>query len=479
MLSFKISKDKNFVILDDFTLNSERAHLAGFFSKKSKKADFNVMVDRGLWDGFDPFMSDEGEIGIGLWKEVYKFSDFYGYEVNIEGINSMLNLKFPRDKYDNYVNNLLDGVTDEEGDPITPRNYQSESAFRAIKYKFCTQELATSAGKTLIFYLFNSFLRDAKKVSSNRKALIIVPKAGLVTQTAAKFSEYLKEGKTPWKILMIGGKHKFTQKAFDECDLIISTYQSLNHWPEERFKCISALNIDEVHKSRGEVIQKIAKYCVNWEYKLGLSGTVKINEAYSDYYRMLETVGPLVLMLSAKHLIDRGFSPDIKIKQMNLTYNMSDHKLKDYLSLKATKGEDYGNKRDYGRDLLELEKAYIYQNEDRLEFISTLCKRITKNKLVLFSDIKNSYGKKLHEKLSKWNKKTYYIDGETDNDLRDEYKAIMENSDQITILTFVDSTVKINQYSMVPLTNGSYKLAKDIQKDDDVLDSWININHIR
>ncbi len=167
---------------------------------------------------------------------------------------------------------------------------------------------------------------------------------------------------------------------------------------------------------------------------LGLSGTVKLDEKYSDYFRTLETIGPLVLTLSAKHLIDNNYSPNIKIKQVKLSYDESSEYLKKYWDLKANGATMYSNKRDFGGDMFELEKQFLYNSPERLNFISELAKRLNKNALILFSNIKDEYGKKIYEEIKKWNPKTYYIDGEVDNDLRDEYKAIMEAEDNVIIV---------------------------------------------
>ena len=46
----------------------------------------------------------------------------------------------------------------------------------------------------------------------------------------------------------------------------------------------SVVCVDEAHKARGNSIGDILESCVNWEYKLGLSGTMKIDLEYSDFY---------------------------------------------------------------------------------------------------------------------------------------------------------------------------------------------------
>jgi superfamily II DNA or RNA helicase len=433
MIQFKVTEDKRFIQLVDFSMNSERASLFSYFKRKSKKAAFNVLVDRGIWDGTDSFITKDGKIGIGLWKEIYKFSELYGVDCDIEGLEPLLNLGLDREKYLKYVDSLLSGVVDEKGDAIVARDYQVEGAFRAIKHRFCTEELATSAGKTLIFYIYNSFLRDGKKIDSLNKALIIVPNISLIGQTAEKFELY-SVGKKPWKICLIGGNTRFNEETFTHSEIVISTYQSLQNLPKEIFKSFISVGVDECHKSRGNTIKEILNSCKNWQYKLGLSGTVKIDEEYSDFFKMQESVGPLVMVLSAKHLMDHGYSPNIKIKMLSLKYRKDDPYLQKYWALKKDGAKMYKNAKDYGRDMLAIERGFIFESKERLDFINDLVKKLEKNTLILFSDVKNGYGKKIQQKLLEWNHNTFYIDGEVESEFRDQYKETMESQDSVVIV---------------------------------------------
>lgn len=433
MLKFKVSQDKKFIKLVDSTLNSEKTSLFRFFKRKSKKAAFNVLVDRGVWDGLDSFITKDGNIAIGLWKEIYNFADKSGYDCEIEGAETFVNNKISRDQYLKYVEKLLDGIIDERGFPIVPRDYQVEGAFRAIKYKFCTQELATSAGKTLIFFIYNSFLRDGGKITKEKKSLIIVPNISLVGQTAEKFEMYAQPGKE-WNVCTIGGKDKFTQERFDAAEVVISTYQSLINLPVEIFRQFSIVQVDEVHKSKGNSIREILLCCVNWEYRLGLSGTVKLDEQFSDFFKVQENVGPLVMVLSAKHLIDNGYSPNIKIKIVKLKYDESDPMIQKYWHLKETGKEMYLNAKDFGRDMLAIEKGIIFDSKERLDFISDLAKKVGKNSLILFSDVKNGYGKAIQSKILEWNPNTFYIDGEVDSRDRDRFKETLEAHNDVIIV---------------------------------------------
>ena len=73
MITLDLTEDGKYLKITNASLNSERSAIYSYFKKKSKDADFNVLVDRGIWDGMDHFMSKDGRVPVGLWREVYNF----------------------------------------------------------------------------------------------------------------------------------------------------------------------------------------------------------------------------------------------------------------------------------------------------------------------------------------------------------------------------------------------------------------------
>lgn len=480
MIILQVTEDRQNLKLVEATLNSEKSSVYGYFKKKSKDADFNVLVDRGLWDGMDHFMTKDGKLPIGLWKEVYNYSKKTGNEVRINGIDEMLDLDIDFDKFKNFVNQLFDGVLTDKGDPLYPRDYQVEGAYKALKYRFSCEELATSAGKTAIFYTFNSYLKHIGVINKENKCLLIVPNVSLVNQTESAFYQY-SNGMVNWNIHKIGGKgNEFDLEKFHECDMLITTYQSLiNMIPkcldkrlevaikkkykkgEEDKKAAEITRIkkkileakmndlsskfgtvcvDEAHKSRGDSITDILESCKNWKYKLGLSGTLKLNEEYSDFFKMQKNIGPLVMVLNAKFLIDNDYSPDIKIKQVFLEYPENRPAISEYLrvqrdsEIRAKVKSQFRDPKDFGRNMLEVEKGIIFDSAERLEFLNKLIRKFDKNTLILFSDIKNEYGLNLSKSILEWNPNTFYIDGGVETIDREKYKDAMEQEEGVIIV---------------------------------------------
>jgi hypothetical protein len=123
-----------------------------------------------------------------------------------------------------------------------------------------------------------------------------------------------------------------------------------------------------------------------------------------------------------------------------------------------------------------LEKEIIQSSDKRVEFIKKLVDKCDSNTLLLFHTIE--YGTKIYNKLKEdlKNKDIYYIDGEVNNKKREEIKKQMEVTKvevEYTILNFGNYELEFESDFKILLSNGKYKLAKDIDSDDDIDDYFI------
>ena len=462
MLIFKLTDDRQYFQLINYDTKGELKDLQMYFKKRQQGYHFNRLYKRKLWDGFDHFIDKDLRIGVGLWKEILKFGTKLDYEIHIENLDDLLSLKFPKDKFEKFSSVLLDGAD------VQDREYQLEAAYRALKYKFCVEELATSAGKTMVFFTYLAFLKRKGIVNTTTKALLIVPKISLVNQTALKFQNDYNTGLIEFNILQMGGTNKFSDKKLAEADLVISTYQTLGNKDSEFFKQFSVLCIDEAHTSRGNTIKDILLASTNVQYKLGLSGTIKIEEEYSDFFKIQEFIGPLVMTLPASYLIENNYSPDVYVKMVYLDYPNDEPFVKQYKQLR----EDGKS----GKLLYDLEKEFIISYDKRIAFISSFVKKLGGNTLVLFINVKDQYGQRICDKISEWNPNAYYIDGGVKGSHRDDYTEIMEKPNDSTIIELSDRFITVHQLDKVELTNGSIKRAIDLIDTDEISDDWINRN---
>ena len=146
------------------------------------------------------------------------------------------------------------------------------------------------------------------------------------------------------------------------------------------------------------------------------------------------------MTLGAKFLIDNDYSPDVKIKQIYFDYDRNLPLVKKYLDIQENKEKkekmkkQFRDPKQFGQYMLEIEKDIIFASESRLEFISKFVKKLEKNTLILFSDVKNEYGLNISRQISEWNANTFYIDGEIANEDRERFKEVMESEDSVVIV---------------------------------------------
>jgi hypothetical protein len=96
---------------------------------------------------------------------------------------------------------------------------------------------------------------------------------------------------------------------------------------------------------------------------------------------------------------------------------------------------------------------------------------------LLFHTIEN--GQRIFNRLKSdiQDKEFFYIDGEVSGRKREEIKKQMEITKkqvEYTILNFGDFEIEVKSDFQILLSNGKYKIAKEITKDDDIDDNFIN-----
>lgn len=274
-----------------------------------------------------------------------------------------------------------------------------------------------------MFMIFG-YLIDRKKAG---KMLIVVPNTNLVLQTFEDFEKY-NNGKLKYRLQMI---HGGTDKAKQDLELIIGTYQSLVKRDREWFEGIDAVCVDEAHHTQASSIKKILINCYQSKYAYGLSGTM-MQDGSTEALTIQAYLGPQVNNISAKFLIKNDYATAIFVKQVKLSYLETEGREK-LEQLRARKNEIEGSK------MLELEKRLVVENRARFLFVCDFIIRSSKNSLVLFQNVKDQYGKRIYDYIREntTDKEVFYVDGGTGVDLREDYISRMEiGENKILVASF-------------------------------------------
>ena len=184
------------------------------------------------------FQTDFNIFPYGLWKELLGVVEKYNLTpVQIEnGLDAFKDSSFDKQDFINWVDDYF-----KESD-FKPRIYQIEAAIECLTYRFCTEEISTSGGKTLIAFMVFQYLFDRGKI---KHFLYVCPNINLITQTEEKFYEYSETtGHKPnWKSECVFGGIK--KKDQIKSNIVFATYQSLNRKQKEYFEPVDFILQDE------------------------------------------------------------------------------------------------------------------------------------------------------------------------------------------------------------------------------------------
>jgi len=395
------------------------------FKKRIGHWRFHPLVKKKIWDGYIKFIDKYNRIPLGLWDRLNTETKKYNFNLEFEGVDQLINYDFDQTEFETWVWAFFKNTRYGQGGDRELRDYQVQASADTIKYYKSRSELATSAGKTIITFIVFAYLLHKGWA---KKHLVIVPNISLVIQTSEGFEEYAEKTPLDGKIqiqMMGGGK----SKAKKDVDVVIGTYQTLRNLPESFFDDIECVCVDEAHHTQAKSIKDIIVKAYDSKYRYGLSGTMDSGDS-ADAMTLDAYLGPIINKVSAKFLISNEFATPIYVKSVQLDYMDEEGKEKLH-SLRQRKGTEID-----GAKLLDIERKLVIENRARFKYICDLIGKTTKNALVLFLDVKYGYGKRINQYIRENfdDKVSYYVDGSTASDAREEYKAGMEDGDNRVLI---------------------------------------------
>ena len=442
MIKFNLSEDNQWLILAQCTEEVEKKQVELSLTKKIHNWYFHPLVKKKIWDGSINFIDKRGpfwKIPIGLWSEVLEIGKEYGYEFHIEGIEKLFLTDLKLEDFKAWVDEFF------KDSDIEPREYQIEAAWKIVKFRYSVSEIATSSGKTLISFMIFAFLKSQGYI---RKFLMIVPSTNLVIQGTEDFEDYGID-QIGSKIQQIGGGSKMREG----CDVVIGTFQSLVKKDREYFEEFDAVFIDEAHHTNSTSIKKIMSNCMHTGWRFGLTGTLT-KRGSADHLTIQQYLGPVLVEISPDFLFRNNYATPVAIKIVILDWLSSEYKDK-MAELKSSSEKMEGN------DLYNLERKLVISNKARLNYIVDFINKTSKNSLVLFQSVKDEYGRNIWNGIRETNasKEAFYVDGDTNEQLREEYKSRMETGEnKVLIATYgtFSTGISINNLHNIFLVE-SYK----------------------
>jgi superfamily II DNA or RNA helicase len=365
----------------------------------------------GRWDGTVAFFGIGGTGYVNHLDVIQKILEDNNYIIDqVDDHRSHIRLEFDTVDQHFWKHIVWPKGHPVEGQPIELKEHQVTAINTFLQNPQSLQEIATSAGKTIICATLS------KVCEKYGRTLIIVPNKSLVTQTEDDYKNCKLD------VGVYFGDRKELNRTHTIC-----TWQSLNIL-EKKFKegksetglaefleGVTAVISDECHTVKADVLRTIlTRNLRNAPIRWGLTGTIPKED--HEFASILASIGPVVGSVSAYELQEKGVISQCHVNILQLL--------------------DMREFRDYQSEL-----KYLLSDKDRLAYIAKLINKIktTGNTLVLVDRI--SAGDALLEHIPD----ATFIKGDVKlKDRKETFDEVNQSDNMVVVATYGTSSTGIN-----------------------------------
>jgi len=358
-------------------------------------AKFMPQYRNRYWDGkIRLFNQTSGEIYVGLLDKIVSFCRRYDYDYEF------LNNKYYGTPFE--VNEMIskEGVQDYMNSICShsPREYQVEGVYDALKHNRKLLISPTASGKSLMIYTLVRYYID-----KGQRILLVVPTTSLVEQMYKDFEDYGWDSES-YCHKVYSGKEKE-----DDRPVTITTWQSVYKLDRKFFEKYNVVIGDEAHLFKSKSLVNIMTKLHHAKYRFGFTGTLDGTQTHKWVLEGL--FGPAYKIIRTDELIEKGHLAKLDIKILLLKH-------------KPQKFETF-----------EDEVQFIIQNEQRNKFIRNLVRDLQGNTLVLYSRVE-THGEVIYDLINNCNdeRKVFFVHGGVDTEEREEIRAITERENNAIIV---------------------------------------------
>lgn len=363
------------------------------FSFDVEGASFSPAYRKKYWDGKIRLLSmNTKSLPSGLTYQLCRWLDRHGYTWDFED-NQFYGTPYEQDERVFYegVELFMNKISS-----VTPRVYQTETVFHALREYRKTILSPTGSGKSLMIYSICRYLK-----SIGKRVLLVVPSKSLVEQMYKDFLDY------GWGE---DNMHKIYQgHSLDTTSpCTISTWQSIYPMDKKWFRQFDGVIGDECHNFKAKCLGGIMKKMPDAKWRYGFTGTL---DGKNVHKLILEGhFGPVYKTTSSSDLMEKGFLAKLKVEIIQLKHTP----------------EVFSSYNE------EIERIGLLQ--ERNSFICKLANDLKGNVLVLFARVEG-HGIPLAETMEAiTTRPIHLIHGEVDVGTREDVRQICEKSDDNIIL---------------------------------------------
>ena len=371
--------------------------LQQYFTFEVPGSKFMPQMRNKNWDGMIRLLSvHTGEIYVGLLDKVVEKLKLYDYTYEFVE-NKFCGLPFEvneeissKEAVKDYMNSIC---------TFSPRDYQIEGVYDALRYNRKLLISPTASGKSLMIYsLVRYYVHKMKKI------LLVVPTTSLVEQMVGDFREY------GWDSDSYCHKIYSGRERTNEHPVTVTTWQSIYKLDKTFFNEFDVVIGDEAHLFKSKSLISIMTKLHNCKYRFGFTGTLDGTQTHKWVLEGL--FGPSYKVTRTKELMDKGHISSLDICCLTLKHNPQ----------KFNTFED--------------EVQFIIGNEKRNNFIKNLVIDLSGNTLVLFSRIE-THGQPLFELINssvESGRKVFFVHGGVNTEEREQVREITERENDAIIV---------------------------------------------
>ena len=335
------------------------------------------------------------QIYVGLLDKIVSFCENYGYTYRFE------DNKFYGTPFEENDNISMEGVKDYMYSICshTPRKYQVEGVYGALKHNRKLLISPTASGKSLMIYSLVRYYVDR-----GEKILLVVPTTSLVEQMYKDFLDY------GWDADSYCHKIYSGKEKSNESPVTITTWQSVYKLERSFFEDYGVIIGDEAHLFKSKSLINIMTKLHHAKYRFGFTGTLDGTQTHKWVLEGL--FGPSYKVTRTDELMRQGH-----LSQLDIQCLVLKHKPQTF--------ETYND-----------EIEYLISHEQRNRFIKNLALDLKGNTLILFARVE-AHGQVLYDEINnnkRGDRKVFFIHGGVDAVEREQVREITEKENNAIIV---------------------------------------------
>jgi superfamily II DNA or RNA helicase len=335
------------------------------------------------------------QIYVGLLDKIVSFCENYGYSYKFE------ENKYYGIPYEENEHISMEGVKDYMNSICahTPRKYQIEGVYGALRHNRKLLISPTASGKSLMIYSLVRYYVDR-----GEKILLVVPTTSLVEQMYKDFLDYGWDADSYCHRIYSG------REKSNDAPVTITTWQSVYKLERSFFEDYGCIIGDEAHLFKSKSLIQIMTKLHHAKYRFGFTGTLDGTQTHKWVLEGL--FGPSYKVTRTDELMKQGHLSQLDIQCLVLKHPSQTF------------------------DTYEDEIQYLIGHEQRNKFICNLTLDLKGNTLVLFQRVE-AHGQVLYEKINKnkgENRKVFFVHGGVGAEERELVREITERENNAIIV---------------------------------------------